>query len=89
MALLRRPFFGRRALVCRQAVELVTDYLEDALSARDRARFEAHLADCPHCSAYLEQIRATIDALGRVEPADLEPNVQDELIALYRRWTAV
>ena len=34
----------RRGLVCRQAVELVTDYLEGSLSARARRRFEAHLA---------------------------------------------
>ena len=53
----------RKDLVCQQAVELVTDYLEGSLSRRDRRRFEAHLRACPNCSAYLEQIRATI-ALG-------------------------
>ena len=31
-------------LTCQQLVELVTDYLEGALSAPERARFEAHLA---------------------------------------------
>ena len=79
-------FRRRRSLVCREAVELVTDYLEGALSRSDRARFEAHLADCPHCTAYLEQIRMTIAATGRVEPEELQPEVQDELVALYRRW---
>ena len=29
-----------RDLVCQQAVELVTDYLEDALARADRRRFE-------------------------------------------------
>lgn len=80
--LLRR----RRAIVCRQAVELMTDYLEGALSGRDRERFEAHLADCPHCREYLEQMKVTIAALGRVEPKALQPEVRDELVALYRRW---
>ncbi len=78
----------RKALVCRQAVELVTDYLEGALSRRDRARFEAHLADCPHCHEYLNQMQATIAAIGRVEPETLAPDVQDELVDLYRRWRA-
>jgi anti-sigma factor RsiW len=78
----------RRAVVCRHAVELVTDYLEGALSARDRARFEAHLALCPHCSRYLEQMRASITAVGRIEPEALDPEVRDELVALYRRWRA-
>jgi anti-sigma factor RsiW len=78
----------RQDLVCREAVELVTDYLEGALGGRDRARFEAHLAGCPHCTAYLAQMRATLDALGRIEPERLEPEVQDELVALFRRWQA-
>jgi anti-sigma factor RsiW len=76
----------RRDLVCQQAVELVTDYLEGALSPRDRARFEAHLAGCPHCTEYLEQIRATVAALGRIEPEELAPQAREELVALYRSW---
>jgi anti-sigma factor RsiW len=80
--------FRRRKLVCRQAVELVTAYLDDALSRADRARFEAHIADCRNCSAYLEQIRTTIAATGSIEPYSLDPQVQDELIALYRSWCA-
>lgn len=76
----------RRALVCRDAVALMAGYLDDALSARDRARLEQHLARCAHCSEYLAQIRATIDALGRVGPEDLPDETLDELVALYRRW---
>ena len=76
----------RQELVCREAVELVTDYLEGALTGRDRARLEAHLAACPHCSEYLAQMRKTLDVLGRIEPEELDPLVQDELVALYRRW---
>jgi anti-sigma factor RsiW len=78
----------RQDLVCREAVELVTDYLEGALPGPERARFEAHLAVCPHCTEYLSQMRRTLDALGRIEPEALEPDVQDELVALYRRWQA-
>ena len=73
-------------LVCREAVELMTDYLEGALADRDRRRLETHLADCPHCSEYLAQMRQTLDLLGRIEPEELDPQVQDELVALYRRW---
>jgi anti-sigma factor RsiW len=76
----------RRDLVCQQAVELVTDYLEGALSKRDRRRLEAHLRSCPNCSAYLEQIRTTIELTGAIEPDDLTPEAQDDLKELYRRW---
>jgi anti-sigma factor RsiW len=72
--------------VCQQAVELVTDYLEGALSRRDRRRFEKHLKNCPNCSAYLEQIRATIRLTGSIEPDDLTPDARRDLTDLYRRW---
>ena len=84
MRLLRRR--RRSELVCREAVELVTDYLEGALSAADQERLEGHLAACPHCTGYLAQMRRTLDVLGRIEPETLDPQVQDELVALYRRW---
>jgi anti-sigma factor RsiW len=73
-------------LVCQEVVELVTDYLEGALSRRDRRRFEAHLADCPHCTEYLAQMRTTIRLTGRLEPDDLTPEMSDDLGELFRRW---
>jgi anti-sigma factor RsiW len=76
----------RRDIVCREAVELVTAYLEGALSRRDRKRFEAHLRGCPNCSGYLEQIRATIRLAGTVEPEDLSPEARADLTELFRRW---
>jgi len=76
----------RRAIVCREAVALMTAYLEDTLSGADRRRLEAHLADCPHCMEYLAQLRITIDALGHIDVADLPDAALDDLIALYRRW---
>jgi anti-sigma factor RsiW len=78
----------RREIVCQQAVELVTDYLEGALPGAARRRFERHLAGCPHCTEYLAQMRATIELAGRVTADDLTPQMQDEFIALYRQWRA-
>jgi anti-sigma factor RsiW len=79
-------FRRRRALVCRQAVELMSDYVDGGLPERDRVRLEEHLAGCPHCSEHLAQIREVIAAAGRVEPDDLAPHALDDLVALYRRW---
>ena len=76
----------RRDIVCQQAVELVTDYLEGTLSRRDQRRFEAHLKVCPNCAAYLEQIKMTIRLTGQIEPDDLMPEARQELTELYRRW---
>jgi anti-sigma factor RsiW len=77
---------SRRDLVCQQAVELVTDYLEGALSRTQRRRFERHLARCPNCAEYLAQIRRTIELTGSIEPADLTEQMQDDFIDIYRNW---
>jgi anti-sigma factor RsiW len=79
-------FRQRDELVCRQVVELVSDYLEGALSRSERRRFERHLAGCEHCTEYLEQMRATIALTGRLSPEDLTPMMREEFTALYRRW---
>ena len=76
----------RRELVCIEVVELVTDYLEGALSRRDRRRFERHLAGCDHCTEYLAQMRETLRLTGRLVPEDLSPEMQREFTAIYRRW---
>ena len=73
-------------MACREAVGLVTDYLDGVLDEGDRARFEAHLAKCPYCTEYVEQIRATVAAAGRVEPDDLSAEALEELVGLYRSW---
>ena len=81
-----RRFLRHRRIVCREAVELMTAYLEGTLGSADRDRLERHLDDCPHCTEYLAQLRATVETLGRLEPDDLDPPALDGLVALYRRW---
>ena len=69
---------------CRELVELITEYLEDRLSPVDRARFEAHLAACEACRAFLEQFRQTIRALGRLPEESLSPEARSALLAAFR-----
>jgi anti-sigma factor RsiW len=73
-------------LVCQQAVELISDYLDGSLSRRNRRRFERHLAGCDACSAYLEQMRVTIALSGVATPDDLTPDALDTLTELFRRY---
>ncbi len=77
-----------REIPCQQVVEMVSDYLEGALSARDRRRVEHHLAGCEHCTEYLAQMRETLRLTGRLVPADLTPEMQREFEDVYRRWRA-
>jgi anti-sigma factor RsiW len=83
MRLLRRD-----RLVCRRAVELIADYLDDELSRGDRHRLEFHLKSCPHCSEYLRQMRATLAAAGNRGTAEPEPEVAASLAQMYRDWLA-
>ncbi len=83
---MRMPGVLRRDLVCQRVVEMVTAYLEGALSRSDRRRLEKHLAGCPLCTEYLAQIRETIRLTGRVAPEDLSPQMRVDLTEVYRRW---
>jgi anti-sigma factor RsiW len=73
-------------LVCQQAVELMSDYLDGSLSRRDRRRLDAHLALCDACTAYLEQLRVTIAASGVVSINELDPEVLQTLTELFERF---
>lgn len=73
-------------LTCQELVELVTEYLEDTLPPETRARFDAHLRTCRGCSAYLNQMRRTIDVLGTLCEDDLAATPRDELLNAFRTW---
>src|SRR5207302_1115494 len=70
----------------RELVELVTSYLEDALSGAERAEFERHLERCDGCREYLEQMRKTIELTGSLSPADLTAEAEQKLLAAFRDW---
>jgi anti-sigma factor RsiW len=71
---------------CRELVELVTEYLEDALETTERARFEEHLRACDGCGTYLEQLRATVALTGRLREEDLARDLEGPLLAAFRHW---
>jgi anti-sigma factor (TIGR02949 family) len=73
-----------RELTCSEVVELITSYLDRRLSAADAERFEEHLAFCDGCSTYLEQMRATIAATGKVRDEDVPAELRDRLLATFR-----
>ena len=76
----------RRGIACQELVELVTAYLDDALPAADRTRFEAHLAECDDCRAYVAQFVQTLNALGALPAEELDSGARDALLAVFRAW---
>ena len=79
----RRGGMRSRPLRCEEMVELVTAYLEDALDADDRARFETHLHGCEGCAAYLDQLHATVGTLGGIREEHLDPVYRARLLAAF------
>ena len=73
-------------LSCKELVELVTDYFDEALAERDRQRFEEHIVFCDGCENYLHQMRTTVDLVGGLTEADLAPAMADELLTAFRGW---
>jgi anti-sigma factor RsiW len=73
-------------LTCKELVELVTEYFDDALSPSDRSRFEEHVMSCPPCRAYLEQMQETIRLLGQIPEETVSPDSEQALIDAFRDW---
>ncbi len=71
---------------CKELVELVTDYLEGALSPADRQRFDLHIGKCDWCKLYVDQIRLTIQAAGELTEDFVDPRAKNELLAVFRDW---
>jgi len=75
-------------LTCAELVMLVTDYFDGALTPADRARFDEHIMTCPPCQAHLDQMRRTIDVLGRLPQESLSTDAERDLLSAFREWTS-
>ncbi len=71
-------------LVCREFVELVTEYLEGTLADADRARMDAHLAECDGCSGYLEDMRRLVGSLHEAPEPPPDPETREALLRAFR-----
>ncbi|HZX64632.1 MAG TPA: zf-HC2 domain-containing protein [Myxococcales bacterium] len=71
-------------LSCAELVELVTDYLEGALSADEREQVEKHLAICKGCAEYVRQMRETIAASGALHREPLSREAREKLLRAFR-----
>ncbi len=73
-------------ITCTELVEVVTDYLEGQVDDSLRAEIEAHLALCPGCDNYLEQMRETIRLSGMVTEEQVPEDEKTALLAAFRDW---
>jgi anti-sigma factor RsiW len=71
---------------CQEVVELVTDYIEQALPAEEASVFEQHLNFCDGCVVYVDQVRTTIDAVGKLSAEDVPADTKSKLMTAFHDW---
>lgn len=72
-------------LVCASGVDLVTDYLEDALPADVRRQVDSHLLGCPRCVAFVHSFRETPRILREATQAAPPAGFEGSLTEFLRR----
>jgi predicted anti-sigma-YlaC factor YlaD len=77
---------ARVPITCSGVLDLLTDYLEAALAPQVQSRVEHHLAECDGCARYLDQLGATMGALGALAEDDVPPDVRERLLMAFRSW---
>ena len=77
---------GSAHMSCRELVEDITDYVEDAMPEDERRRFDEHLDLCPACRVYIDQMRTTIRAVGTLREEMLSRETRESLLATFRGW---
>ena len=69
---------------CRDAIDILAEFLDQTLSTEAAKALEAHLKDCAPCRAYLSTYRATrglVSEAGRVEmPTEMRARLRRFLI---------
>ena len=75
---------ARLHITCQEVVELITDYLEEALPPEEASRFEQHLNLCEGCVRYAAQIRTTVTAVGSLPPQHVPAETRGRLLAAFR-----
>ena len=75
-------------LSCREIADLITDYLEGALTFSQLIRFHMHLGLCFACRNFLKQMKYTVLTLHQLPSEPVSPHVKEELLTRFRNWKA-
>ena len=74
-------------IACRELLELITDYLDDALPGDVRTAMTAHLEACDGCARVLEEFRTTFALPGTLTEDRVRPAQRDLLLTAFRGWS--
>jgi hypothetical protein len=66
-------------MTCREAIDVLADYLESSLTPELAEQLERHLLDCAPCRAYLRTYRKTREITGQVGRAPMPEEMRERL----------
>jgi anti-sigma factor RsiW len=75
-------------LTCKQFLEELNDYLDDAVDMELRARLEAHITQCPNCFVIFDTTKKTIRVFKGMEPQVIPDDVHDRLMQAIKKRCA-
>jgi hypothetical protein len=70
---------------CSSIALLATEYLEDALSPRQRTSYETHLVYCDGCIAFLDDIRELAARLRELPPDAVDEDERRAIVEAASR----
>jgi hypothetical protein len=73
---------------CQQFTEVITDYLEGALTTREWIRFQIHLGLCIGCRRYLRQMKQSIHVLDKLPDEAIPIEIHEEMLRKFETWTS-
>jgi anti-sigma factor (TIGR02949 family) len=67
------------SMTCREAIDVLADYLDQMLSPELAERLEAHLRECRPCVAYLKTYRKTRELVGKAGQVEMPEELKSRL----------
>ena len=69
----------KRSMTCRDAIEMIADFLDRSLARGEVQHLERHLRNCQACHAYLNTYRKTRRLVGKASRVEMPDEVKSRL----------
>ena len=66
-------------MTCREAIDVLADYLESTLTPDALERLEAHLRECAPCRAYLATYKRATELAAKANRVEMPPELRRRL----------
>ena len=75
-------------LTCKEFLQELSDYLDEAVDADVKAKLESHIALCPNCWVVCDTTKKTIRIYKGMEPYSIPSDIESRLMAALEKKLA-